>query len=124
MILFIVEDIITAVAVDKIRKNLLYLGCKDTNLYWINLGQGLSSEPIAEQYSKFDYYLIAKVTQLKTSLVNRDVLICVADNNIFIWNSCSKQRLTDFFEHKTTVIYVSDMAACPQLIESIDSSSV
>lgn len=47
-----VEDIITAAAVDKQRKNLLYLGCKDTNLYWVNLGQGLSSEPIAEQYSK------------------------------------------------------------------------
>ena len=51
-------------------------------------------------------------------------MICVAENNIFVWNSSSKQRLTEFFDHKAYVIYIADLENIPQLIESIDASFV
>ncbi len=97
-----VADVITAAALDRVSPNTIYLGCKDTNIYRVDLTQGVASEPLAEQYSiaRPTHKFVAKITSLKTSAVNNHILICTAEKNVIVWSTKSRHPITEFSEHK------------------------
>ncbi len=45
-----VADVITSAELDRETQNIVYLGCKDTNIYQIDLNMGLAAEPFADQH--------------------------------------------------------------------------
>ena len=47
------DDIITAVTLDKTHQNIAYFGSKDTSIYQVDLTQGVATEPFSNQHGIF-----------------------------------------------------------------------
>eukprot|EP01022_Parablepharisma_sp_SALTPOND_P021957 TRINITY_DN438_c0_g1_i1.p1 TRINITY_DN438_c0_g1~~TRINITY_DN438_c0_g1_i1.p1 ORF type:complete len:1370 (-),score=126.39 TRINITY_DN438_c0_g1_i1:2818-6927(-) len=124
-----IEDIITAAELDKEKQHIGYFGCKDTNIYQIDLTQGIATEPFSEQHgTQNPQKLLAKISFLKAT---EGLLICGSEKNVKVWNTKTRMVISDFTEHKgklnkykdyiAAVLYASFASTPTDHIESIDA---
>lgn len=69
----------------------------------------------------FSNNLIACITSLKTMPHDANLLICIAEKNILIWNAKARHPISEFAVHKANVIY-SFVTPEQDLMESVDAN--
>ena len=61
-----------------------------------------------------------KITLIKTSSSDPEIIICVAEKLIVIWNTRTKSKISVLNQHNSKIIFVNEMKNNPKTIESID----